>query len=127
MIDLRTIVHYEFIDDAIVEIFNKYQWGLKKLGVTFTEEVAEIMIAYSFNLENSLRAFCAWILWKTQQGEKFTEENINAILIEALKSRWVPTEFQEKFLKNHADILEHPQKRLWQQAEKILGTDTKSG
>lgn len=123
MIDLQKIVYYEFIDDAIIEIFDRYKWGLKNLGVTFTEEVGETMIAYSFNLENSLKAFCAWILWKTQQGENFTADNINAILIESLKSHWIPTEFQEKFLRNYADILENPQNLLWRQAEKILGTE----
>ncbi|MFM8295590.1 MAG: hypothetical protein ACKN9E_13720, partial [Microcystaceae cyanobacterium] len=48
---------------------------------------------------------------------------INAILIESLKSHWIPTEFQEKFLRNYADILENPQNLLWRQAEKILGTE----
>ena len=81
MIDLQKIVYYEFIDDTIIEIFDRYKWGLKNLGVTFTEEVGETMMAYSFNLENSLKAFCAWILWKTQQGKNFTAENINAILV----------------------------------------------
>jgi hypothetical protein len=126
MVDLRTLVYYEFIDGAIVEIFDQYKWALKKLGVTFTEEVGETMIAYSFNLENSLRAFCAWILWKKQQGEQFTEENVTQILIDAIKSRWIPTEFQEKFLSKHSNILQNPRNFIWEQSANILGYDLRN-
>jgi len=79
MIDLRKLVYYEFIDDEIVEIFDRYKWVLESLGVNFTEEVGEIIIAYSYNLENSLRAFCAWILFKKEQGVQFTKENVTQI------------------------------------------------
>jgi hypothetical protein len=75
MIGLRKLVYYEFIDDETVEVFDRYKLGLEALGVNFTEEVGEIIIAYSYNLENSLRAFCAWILSKKEDGVKFTKEN----------------------------------------------------
>lgn len=126
MIDLRKLVYYEFIDDGIVEIFDRYKWGLESLGVNFTEEVGEIIIAYSYNLENSLRAFCAWILRRKQQGEKFTDENVTQILIEALKSGWIPTEFQENFLNKNSNILDNPRNLIWERCAKILGYDLRN-
>jgi hypothetical protein len=126
MIDLRKLVYYEFIDDETVEVFDRYKWGLEDLGVNFTEEVGEIIIAYSYNLENSLRAFCAWILRRKQQGEKFTEENVTQILIDAIKSGWIPTEFQEKFLSKNSNILENPRNLIWERSAKILGYDLRN-
>jgi hypothetical protein len=126
MIDLRKLVYYEFIDDETVEVFDRYKWGLESLGVNFTEEVGEIIIAYSYNLENSLRAFCAWILRRKQQGEKFTEENVTQILIDAIKSGWIPTEFQERFLSKNSNILENPRNLIWERCAKILGYDLRN-
>jgi hypothetical protein len=126
MIDLRKLVYYEFIDDETVEIFDRYKWGLESLGVNFTEEVGEIIVACSYNLENSLRAFCAWILRRKQQGEKFTEENVTQILIDAIKSGWIPTEFQEKFLSKNSNILENPRNLIWERSAKILGYDLRN-
>jgi hypothetical protein len=126
MIDLRKLVYYEFIDDETVEVFDRYKWGLESLGVNFTEEVGEIIVAYSYNLENSLRAFCAWILRRKQQGEKFTEENVTQILIDAIKSGWIPTEFQEKFLSKNSNILENPRNLIWERSAKILGYDLRN-
>ena len=126
MIDLRKLVYYEFIDDETVEIFDRYKWGLESLGVNFTEEVGEIIVACSYNLENSLRAFCAWILRRKQQGEKFTDENVTQILIEALKSGWIPTEFQEKFLSKNSNILDNPRNLIWEKCAKILGYDLRN-
>lgn len=126
MIDLRKLVYYEFIDDETVEVFDRYKWGLEELGVNFTEEVGEIIVACSYNLENSLRAFCAWILRRKQQGEKFTDENVTQILIEALKSGWIPTKFQEKFLSKNSNILENPRNLIWERCAKILGYDLRN-
>lgn len=123
MINLRKLVYYEFIDDGTLEVFDRYKWGLELLGVNFTEEVGEIIIAHSYTLEASLRAFCAWILWKKQQGEQFSEENVTQILIDAIKSRWIPTEFQEKFLSKHSNILQNPRNLIWEQSANILGYD----
>lgn len=126
MVDLRKLVYYEFIDEETVEIFDRYKWTLESLGVNFTEEIGEIIIAYSYNLEASLRAFCAWILWKKQQGEEFTKENVTQILIDAIKSRWIPTEFQEKILNKNSYILENPRNFIWKQAAKILGYELRN-
>jgi hypothetical protein len=126
MIKLQDVVYYEFIDQETVEIFDRYKWGLEDLGVIFTEEVGEIIVAYSYNLENSLRAFCAWILRRKHQGEKFTEENVTQILIDAIKSGWIPTEFQEKFLSKNSNILENPRNLIWERSAKILGYDLRN-
>jgi len=126
MIDLRKLVYYEFIDDGTVEIFDRYKWTLDSLGVNFTEELGEIIIAYSYNLENSLRAFCAWILSKKEQGVQFTKENVTQILIDALKSGWIPTEFQEKFLLKNSNILENPRNLIWERCAKILDYDLRN-
>ena len=126
MIDLRKLVYYEFIDDETVEVFDRYKLGLEALGVNFTEEVGEIIIAYSYNLENSLRAFCAWILSKKEDGVKFTKENITQILIDALKSGWIPTEFQENFLNKNSNILENPRNLILERCAEILGYDLRN-
>ena len=126
MIDLRKLVYYEFIDEGTVEIFDRYKWGLESLGVNFTEEVGEIIVAYSYNLENPLRAFCAWILRRKQQGENFTKENVTQILIDALKSGWIPTEFQEKFSLKNSNILENPRNLIWERCAKILDYDLRN-
>jgi hypothetical protein len=126
MIKLQDVVYYEFIDNEIVEVFDRYKWGLESLGVNFTEEVGEIIIAYSYNLENSLRAFCAWILSKKDQGVQFTKENVTQILIDALKSGWIPTEFQENFLNKNSNILENPRNLIWERCAKILGYDLRN-
>ena len=126
MIDLRKLVYYEFIDDEIVEVFDRYKWTLESLDVNFTEELGEIIIACSYNLENSLRAFCAWILSKKQQGLQFTKENVTQILIDAIKSGWIPTEFQENFLNKNSNILQNPRNLIWERCAKILGYDLRN-
>jgi hypothetical protein len=126
MIDLRKLVYYEFIDNETVEIFDRYKWGLEALGVNFTEEIGEIIIAHSYNLEASLRSFCAWILSKKEQGVQFTKENVTQILIDAIKSDWIPTEFQENFLNKNSNILENPRNLIWERCAKILGYDLRN-
>lgn len=126
MIDLRKLVYYQFIDDETVEVFDRYQWTLVSLGIDFTEEIGEIIVAHSYNLDASLRAFCAWIFWKKQQGEEFTKENVTQIFIDAIKSKWIPTELQENFLNNNSCILENPRNFIWKQSAKILGYDLRN-
>ncbi len=126
MIDLRKLVYYEFIDDETVEIFDRYKWVLESLGVNFTEEVGEIIVACSYNLETSLRAFCAWILSKKEQGVQFTKENVTQILIDALKSGWIPYKSQEKFFSENSNILNNPRNLIWERCAKILGYDLRN-
>ena len=44
MIDLREAVYEEYIDDIVVEIFDKYKWGLRRLGVNFCQELLETIV-----------------------------------------------------------------------------------
>ena len=123
MIDLRQAVYYEYVDDIVVEIFNKYKWGLRRLGVNFSQELLETIVYCHHNLESTLIAFCSWVLWLKSKGQKTYPENLSETLINALKSEsgWIPYDYQKDFLQQHLDILESPQVFLWKVAGKELG------
>jgi len=48
------------------------------------------------------------------------------LLIEALKSGWIPTEFQEKFLSKNSNILDNTRNLIWETCAKILGYDLRN-
>ncbi|MGK7955693.1 MAG: hypothetical protein AB4063_10600 [Crocosphaera sp.] len=123
MIDLRKAIYYEYIDDGIVEVFDKYKWGLRRLGINFSQELLETIVYCPQNLENTFMAFCSWVLWLKSQGEKTYSESLSDTLIKALKSDsgWIPYDYQKDFLSQHLDILEPPQVSLWKTAKKQLG------
>ncbi|MDJ0729062.1 MAG: hypothetical protein QNJ33_03630 [Crocosphaera sp.] len=123
MINLRNAVDYEYVDDVIVEIFDKYKWGLRRLGVNFSQELLETIVYCPHNLENTLIAFCSWVLWLKSKGEKTNPDILSETLIKALKSDsgWIPHNYQKDFLQQHLDILESPQVSLWKVAGKQLG------
>ena len=108
MIDLRKAVYYEYIDDGVVEIFDKYKWGLRRLGVNFSQELLETIVYCSRNLETTLMAFCSWVLWLKSRGEKPNSDILSETLINALKSEigWIPYDYQKDFLQQNLDILE---------------------
>ncbi len=126
MIDLRQAVYYEFVDDITVEIFDQYKWGLKRLGIDFSQELLEMIVYCSFGLESTLLAFCAWTLRKKEKGESFSRELLTNILIDALREGWIPSEFQKDYLKKHGNILTHPRESIWKEAEKILGYELRN-
>ncbi|MGK7962379.1 hypothetical protein [Crocosphaera sp.] len=123
MIDLRKAVYYEYIDDGVVEIFDTYKWGLRRLGVNFSQELLETIVYCPHNLENTLMAFCSWVLWLKSKGEKTYSDNLSDTLIKALKSDngWIPYDYQKDFLQQHLDILESPRISLWKTAGIELG------
>ncbi|MDJ0600152.1 MAG: hypothetical protein QNJ37_15085 [Crocosphaera sp.] len=128
MINLRNAVYYEYIDDSVVEIFDKYKWGLRRLGINFSQELLETIVYCPHNLENTLMAFCSWVLWLKSQGEKTYSDSLSETLIEALKSEtgWIPYDYQKDFLQQHLDILESPQLSLWKTAQKQLGEELRN-
>ena len=128
MIDLRKAVYYEYIDDGVVEIFDKYKWGLRRLGVNFSQELLETIVYCSRNLETTLMAFCSWVLWLKSRGEKPNSYILSETLINALKSEigWIPYDYQKDFLQQNLDILESPQVSLWKTAEKELGASLRN-
>ncbi|MGK7939349.1 MAG: hypothetical protein AB4062_04175 [Crocosphaera sp.] len=123
MIDLREAVYYEYIDDIVVEIFDKYKWGLRRLGVEFSQELLETIVYCPQNLESTLMAFCSWVLWLKTKGERPDSELLSETLIEALRTQsgWIPYDYQKDFLKQHQDILDSPKTFLWKAAKKHLG------
>ncbi|MEL4898497.1 hypothetical protein [Crocosphaera sp. Alani8] len=123
MIDLREAVYYEYIDDIVVEIFDKYKWGLRRLGVNFSQDLLETIVYCPQNLENTLMAFCSWALWLKSKGERPNSELLAETLTEALRSQsgWIPYDYQKDFLKQHQDILDSPKNFLWKAAKKQLG------
>ncbi|WP_323291131.1 hypothetical protein [Crocosphaera sp. XPORK-15E] len=123
MINLRNAIYYEYVDDVTVEIFDKYKWGLRRLGVDFSQELLETIVYCSQNLESTLIAFCAWVLWLKTQGEITNNEVLLETLINALRSEngWIPSESQKRFLNQNLDILESPKTSIWKQAGKQLG------
>ncbi|WP_035798270.1 hypothetical protein [Crocosphaera chwakensis] len=123
MINLRQAVFYEYVDDGVIEIFDRYKWGLRRLGVNFSQDLLETIIYCSHNLENTLMAFCSWVLWLKSKGEKTNPEILSETLIQALKSDrgWIPYDYQKDFLEQNLDLLESPQVFLWKVAEQQLG------
>ena len=123
MIDLRKAIYYEYVDDTVVEIFDKYKWGLRRLGVNFSQDLLETIVYCPHNLENTLMAFCSWVLWLKSQGEKTYSDSLADTLIKALQSDsgWIPYDYQKDFLQQHLGILEPPQVSLWKTAGKQLG------
>ena len=123
MIDLREAVYYEYIDDIVVEIFDKYKWGLRRLGVDFGQDLLETIVYCPQNLESTLMAFCSWALWLKSKGERPSPELLSETLIEALRSQrgWIPYDYQKDYLKQHQDILDSPKTFAWKAAKKHLG------
>lgn len=128
MINLRTAIYYEYVDDSVVEIFDKYKWGLRRLGINFSQELLETIVYCPHNLENTLIAFCSWVLWLKSQGEKTNSQILSDTLVQALKSDkgWIPYEYQKNFLEQHLDILKSPQLSLWKTAKKQLGEELRN-
>lgn len=118
MIDLRKAVYYEYVDEATVDIFDNYKWGLRRLGINFSQELLETIVYCPQNLENTLIAFCSWVLWLRKKGEKIDNQILVETLINALRSEqgWIPFEFQRDLLNYHRDILENPQDTIWKKA-----------
>ncbi|ACB52099.1 conserved hypothetical protein [Crocosphaera subtropica ATCC 51142] len=123
MINLRQAVFYEYVDDGVVEIFDRYKWGLRRLGVNFSQDLLETIVYCPHNLENTFMAFCSWVLWLKSKGEKTNPEILSETLMQALKSDrgWIPYDYQKDFLAQHLDILESPQLSLWKAAGQQLG------
>ncbi|MEA5509706.1 hypothetical protein VB715_08010 [Crocosphaera sp. UHCC 0190] len=123
MINLRKAIYYEYVDNITVEIFDKYKWGLRRLGVNFSQELLETIVYCPQNLESTLMAFCAWVLWLKAKGEKTDAHNLSETLINALRSEqgWKPFEFQAAFLAEHHDILASPKDAIWEVAGQQLG------
>ena len=124
MIDLKIALCYA--DPDIVNIFNRYKWGLARLGVDFNEEVLDAIEFHAVDLGNSLRAFCAWILYKRELGETFDTETLNQTLVRAIKERWTPTTYQAKYLKKSDRIFESARWTIWEKAAEILGYDRRN-
>jgi len=128
MIDLRKVVYYEFVDDGIAEIFDKYKWGLIRIGVDFSDsqELLDMIVSCSFDLENILIAFCSWILSRKELGENLSGKVLKNTLMDALREGWIPTKYQQQCLNKNYDILESPQEKAWRVAATILGNDLRN-
>ena len=46
--------------------------------------------------------------------------------LDAIKSGWIPTEFQENFLNKNSNILQNPRNLIWERCAKILGYDLRN-
>lgn len=126
MIDLRKEIYYEIIDDTIVAIFDRYKWGLIRLGVKFDQDILEAIAYCPMNLEDSLKAFCAWVLWLKSQGEKLESEVLKQNILDAIDQYWIPYDFQRKFLTKHNYIFDNPQDIIWKKAGEILGNELRN-
>ena len=126
MINLKEEIYYEYIDDIKVEIFNKYKWALIRLGINFDREILEAIVYCPSNLENVFKAFCAWVLWLKNKGEKPESEILKETLLKALNDGWTPFKFQEKFLQKYQDLFINSQDFFWQQAQKYLGNELRN-
>lgn len=123
MIDLTAFLnyYYGYVEQGIVEIFNKYQWTLHQLGVQFQTETLLAIIDHPQDLESAFIAFIAWILYRKQQGDQFNYP-LDYLLVEAIEHQWKPTPFQQQFLAQHeADLFLNSQGYYWEQAGQILG------
>lgn len=123
MIDLRKAVYYEYVDPVTIEIFDRYKWGLRRLGIQFSQGLLETIVYRSDHLEDTLMAFCAWVLWLKSKGETTDSQVLSDTLTNALHADrgWIPSEFQIAFLQQHRDILESPQEAIWKAAGHQLG------
>jgi hypothetical protein len=128
MIDLRKAVYYEYIDDVVVEIFDKYKWGLRRLGINFSQELLETIVYCPNNLEGTLMAFSSWVLWLKSKGETSDPHILSETLINALRSEsgWIPSDSQKYFLQQHSEILESPKISIWKAAAKYLGEELRN-
>jgi hypothetical protein len=122
MINLRNAVYYETVDDITVDIFDKYKWGLKYLGIIFSQKLLDTIVYCSNDLESTLKAFCAWALWlKIDKKETIKSDILEETLIRSLQDGWQPSDFQEDFIAKHSYIFKSPQELIWEKAGDILG------
>lgn len=126
MINLKEIIFYEEIDDLTVEIFNQYKWALIRLGINFDQEILETIVYCCHNLEDSLKAFCAWAFWLKNRGEKLDPEILKQTLLKALQEHWQPFDFQEQFIIKYQNYFQSPQNLFWQKAAEILGDELRN-
>ena len=127
MINLRKIINYEYVDDSIVEIFDDYKWGLIRLGIKFDQELLEAIVYCPANLEDTFRAFSAWVLWLRNKGEKPDEEILKLTLLNALRNGgWIPFDFQENLINQYQHIFDSPQDLYWKAAKEDLGYELRN-
>lgn len=124
MINLRDVVYYENIEDTVVEIFEKYQYALIRLGLTEGSiDLFEAIVFCPSGLEGILESVCAWCFIKQQQGEVISLQTLEKILKKAIVQQWKPTSYQKRFLQRHPELLETPKEYLWRNLGESLGNE----
>jgi len=122
MIDLRKAIDYEYVEEAQVQIFNSYKWGLIRIGVEFNQTLLEAIVYCPANLGSTLAAFCSWALWLKDKGEVVDNEVLTITLINALQSSgWKPYSYQLQYLQKYDYLFKSPREVFWQKAGEILG------
>lgn len=111
------------LDPEIIEIFNKYENLLIIIGINFDSCLLERIAYCDDGLEDIFISFCAWVLYKKEKKEIMTEQILKYTLIEAICSKWKPSNFQKNFLEKYKHLLKSRKEYLWQYAEKNLGRD----
>ena len=124
MINLRLAVNY--IDPQIINVFDRYKWGLSRLGVDFDQEVLDAIEFSGGHLEDSLIAFCSWTLQKREDGVVIEQEILSQTLVSAIRNKWIPSAYQENFLRKYDGIFKSARWTIWEKAAEILGHDKRN-
>ena len=104
------------------EIYLKYRTALKYIGVDFArEDVREAILNCYVGLEAGFQAVIAYWIYKMQHKERIYP---NATLIEAIKERWQPFGWQDRYLKDSR--FKSPVLIWWEDAGEIWGANIRN-
>lgn len=116
----------DFGEDETIkqEIFKKYKWALKGLGVELNRsDVREALDQCFYDFETILREFISWALYCERNGNPLTDPS--DILIRAIREQWKERPFWSD--NNLADPrFQSPGTQWWHEASRGLGEDLRN-
>ena len=117
MWSLKKVQEFE-IEEATIEIFERYKYPLAYIGIDFErEDVQWAIMNCNYAIEDAFRTTISYWYWKRRNQEKF--EYPNAFLIEAISKKWQPYEWKDSYLEN--PNFKSPYLRWWDEAGERWG------
>lgn len=108
------------IDETVKEIFPKYKYALKYIGVDFErEDVQETLTDCVVGMEEAFQATIGYWFWTKKNNLDF--EHPSAFLIKAINNQWKPINWDDDYLNN--PNFKSLGMRWLEKASKVLGTE----
>lgn len=110
------------LDDIEQEIYRRYKYALRYIGVDFSRpDIQEAILACNSGMEAAFQAVISYWLYKQKKGEKIYP---SAALIESLKEQWQPFAWRDEYLNDPR--FKSPGMIWWEEAGEIWGVDIRN-